>query len=298
MSMSSKRVKLGIFINPIAGRVRDAGSLRERIAKYLRGKAECRFHLPDDPEQMQDAARRMLSEGADGIVVAGGDGSLHRILPALAGGSVPLGVLPMGSVNLLALEWGIPADPERALDIVLSGKTRRIDLATANGVYFFHVLGAGFDANIMKVIRSRWQKKLRWLVMPGAGLIALAKTPPARWEIVCDGALQPLDACGRGVIVANGGTYGGAYRLHPDVRSDDGLLDVFFIRAKPFKELMMFCLGALTGGVLRASLPHARARHVQIRASIPMPVQMDGEVYLETPVELRIKPKELSIFVP
>ncbi len=268
------------------------------MAEYLMGKAECRFHLPEDPEQMQDAARRMLREGADGIVVAGGDGSLHRILPCLAGGNVPLGILPMGSVNLLALEWGIPTDLRRALDIVLAGKTRRIDLATANGVYFFHVLGAGLDANIMKVIKTRWQKRLRYLLLPGAGLIALAKTPEMSWEIVCDGVVQHVDAAGRGVIVANGGTYGGPYRLHPDVRSDDGFLDVFPVRSKPFKELAMFCLGVLTHGALRAGMRHFRARHVMIRSQVPMPVQMDGEVYSKTPVDIRIKPKALSIFVP
>jgi diacylglycerol kinase (ATP) len=162
----------------------------------------------------------------------GGDGTVHRVLQAVAGTQVPLGVIPAGTGNDFAVELGIPPDPLAAADLVAAalrdGRTRAVDLArmtTADNQirWYAAVLAAGFDAIVNELAnRMRWPRGPRRYDV--AIMLELARLRPRRYTMRLDGEAHEFD----GVLVAVGNTasYGGGLRICPGADPTDGLLDV------------------------------------------------------------------------
>ncbi|MGY2062273.1 diacylglycerol kinase family protein, partial [Nocardia gipuzkoensis] len=202
-------------------------------------------------------AERTDGAGLDAVVCAGGDGLVCIVLQALAGTGVPLGMIPGGTGNDLARELGVPEDdPIAAVDIVLAGKTRAIDLGVVRAagptaaaepqfggdalpqpLYFATVAGTGFDARVtLRANRLRYPRgRLRY---PLAALIELTSglAVPYRIELrgvpgQSDPVLLETDA----IMVAVGNTrsYGGGMQICPDAIIDDGLLDLTVVGALP-----------------------------------------------------------------
>src|SRR4029453_4217140 len=96
-------------------------------------------------------ARREVEEGFTRIVAAGGDGTVSQVANGLVGSNATLGVLPMGSVNVFAMELGLPLlNLHRCWDIIEDTNVRLVDLPSANGKYFVQLGGVGLDAQVVK----------------------------------------------------------------------------------------------------------------------------------------------------
>ncbi len=106
-------------------------------------------------------AERAVKEGADRLLLWGGDGTVQRSIDALAGSDVTVGIIPAGTANLLAGNLGIPTDLTAAVDIALEGDRRSLDLGVINGERFAVMGGAGFDAIMMKAARGATERSLR-----------------------------------------------------------------------------------------------------------------------------------------
>ncbi len=289
--------RIGLLINPEAGKILDVARCESKLIACLReGGADIVSHVSMGGVDLGNAAIRMVDGGCDALAVAGGDGSINQVLPVLVGRKVPLGVLPLGSVNLLSLELGIPRDVAAAARIPLGGKTKTIDVGCANGRFFLQVAGAGWDASILSCLRTRWQKRWMCLSLPFVGAAAMLRMRPQAWRIRSDG--QDFCVTARGVVIANGSMYAGPFRLAPDVRHDDGKLDLFIVPNIPLGEVLRFLAGVATGARIYSGMRHLRASHLIIRPEVEVPAHADGEVCLRTPLEINVVPKAVSVFVP
>lgn len=293
-------MKLAFLINPQAGIIEDPSRLQQELSGRLE-KSDILgvFHVSTDKENLLEAARQMIRSGCERLVIAGGDGTIHQILPALVGSRVPLGILALGSVNLLALEMGIPKDIPQALDIIRRGKTTTIDAGKANQRFFFQVVGYGLDAHILSYVTMRWHKKWRFLYLPVAGMRAWAKNKIRRWHIRCDGKVFQRE--GQGIIIANGAMYGGPFRLAPNVANNDGILDLFIVPKIPLSTLARFCVGIFTSLPIYADMEHLRGSRFVLECEDAMkgiPAHADGEVGLELPLDVEVKPKAISLLIP
>ena len=118
-------------------------------------------------------ARRAVKDGADLLLLWGGDGTVQRCIDALAGSNVTIAVLPAGTANLLASNLGIPMDLPGALEVALDGVRRPLDVGVLNGERFAVMAGAGFDAALMQATDRALKDRLGRLAYVWSGARAV-----------------------------------------------------------------------------------------------------------------------------
>lgn len=237
------------------------------------------------------------------VAVVGGDGSLHGILPLLAGTGIPIGIIPAGSGNDTSLAFSIPRDPVAALDVVLSGRTRAADViqTTAAGQSQLTVtaIAIGLDAAVAGDVNGsrykRWCNKLRLGSL--AYLIGFARGvsrfKTSNITVMLDGARHRFE---RGWIstITNTASYGGGLRICPDARFDDGSLHLCVVHGCGLMRLLYVFPTLFTGKhVNNRNVTMLRGRHAIIETSHPFLAYGDGEPSGETPIEAKLLPGQL-----
>ncbi|KHL04528.1 diacylglycerol/lipid kinase family protein [Sinomonas humi] len=250
-------------------------------------------------------ARQALEGGADFVVVAGGDGTVRAVAGELAGTGVPLGVVPLGTGNLLARNLGIPVDaPVDAFAVAVSGQERHIDVAWAAAdddeeLAFVVMAGMGLDATVMANTSDDLKAKAGWLAyVVSAGQSIIGNSYRMRVEV--DGRLA-VARRQRGVMVGNCGRIQGNVEVFPGAKPDDGIVDVLSVA--PHGVLGWFrVVGTLLSRFRRHSPPelgHFKGARVRIEASRPHDIQLDGDHLGKGKlVSIRVDPGALTIRVP
>ena len=168
------------------------------------------------------------------IIVAGGDGTLRIVVQHLMENHLktPLGIIPVGTGNILARNLGIPLDIDQAAKTAMAGNLKQIDIGKAKvrskpPIFFTGIAGLGLDAKIMEKTDNRLKKRIGWVAYIEGGIRAL----PARFQkfnITVDNQ-QPRRVKVLTLMIANTGTLPGRVELIPDAEVDDGNLDVAVI---------------------------------------------------------------------
>lgn len=278
--------------NPIAG----IGRTERRIHRFVRllkhhGHAVEVFLTSAAGDALERA--RLIDNGVDRLVVAGGDGTVNEVLNGLADPSrIPILHLPTGTANQLARSLGLPAETENLVKLVEEGSIHRIDMGLAGDRRFLLLVSAGFDAKVTEEIKKRRNDKLGYSGYVLPVLKTLANRCDARIEVVVDGQ-QRISGCN--VMVLKVREYGGLFVFAEDARLDSGYLDVCVFREG---TVGWICLYAFAGLMRKASdcpgLIRVKARTVRIEAEEPAPVEIDGDHFGMTPVEIDLRPS----FVP
>jgi diacylglycerol kinase (ATP) len=250
----------------------------------------------EDPGPGQ--AHRALDDGAELVVVAGGDGTVRSVGTVLAGTGVPMALLPSGTGNLLARNLGIPLEVEAAALVAASGRTRAIDVGrTSAGECFLVMAGTGFDAAMLRDTSDRAKVWLSWAAYVAAGLRHL-RGPMATYDLELDGVA--VQRQGRGVLVGNVAELQSGLELLLGARPDDGLLDVAVLGPRTLREWARLARRVAIG---REPGEHVlerwTARSVTVRSIPEQPVQYDGDL-ADSAVALRcqVEPGALLVRVP
>ena len=286
---------------------------------------------PEDPGigQTKDAVAR----GADVVVALGGDGTVRAVAEALVGTGVPMGLVPVGTGNLLARNLDIPiGDPLGALQIALDGTDRTIDVGWLRVLrresdvdddiaeaaddlpddteqprdhIFLVIAGIGFDAAMVADADDDLKAKVGWVAYFVAGIKHLHGRRLRTTVRLDDGPETPARV--RSFLIGNCGRLPGGLTLLPDAVLDDGWLDVAAIDTRGGVAGWAQLLGevVLQGVGVRNQLPakigridHARAREVHLRVAGGEYVQVDGDVLGQvTEVSARVEPAALVVRV-
>lgn len=240
---------------------------------------------------------RDCAVSVDAIVVAGGDGTVNGALPALIEARKPVGILPFGTANDLALTLGIPAEPLAAAAVIAGGRTRRIDVGKVNDVYFLNVASIGLSVEITERQDAELKRQLGVLSYLLTALRTLGGARPFDVVIEHDGVRHAIEAFQ--VAVGNGVHYGGGMRVAESAAIDDGMLDVYAIATASIPELI--ALGPrLIDGTLGThdKVTTFRAASLHIDTGKRMPVNTDGEITTETPAAFSVVRGALEVFAP
>jgi YegS/Rv2252/BmrU family lipid kinase len=279
--------------------------LFNRRARCGRGDLEpVRRHLrdgglvliePDRNDDLADAIRHH-AEAVDLIIVGGGDGTLHRVLPELLAAQRPVGVLPMGTANDLARTLALPTDLLAACDVILAGQTQRIDVGRINDRPFLNVASLGLAVDVTR--RLTRGAKSRWGVLAyvWAAIGALLRGRPFHAEIRCDG--ETLRVRTWQIAVGNGRSYGGGLTIHEAARIDDGLLDLYSLEVNQGWHILGL-IPALWRGSLEPipTVRTLRGRSIAIRPlGRPRSITADGEIAGQTPATIELLPQALTLF--
>lgn len=257
------------------------------------------FHVTDKAEGGVAAARGAALDGADLVVAVGGDGTVRGCAEGVASTGVPLGIVPHGTANLLARTLGIPGHPHSALMLALGTPDcvdRRIDLAVADREPFTAMAGMGLDAAV--VAGTRLKHQLGWLAYAMSGAAHLAD-PPTRFTIRLDDG-PPIERTARSVVVGNSGLLPGGFRLLPDARLDDGLLDVGVLAPHGPLGWPRVATRVLTHSRRQdRMLERFQARTVAISAAGVLAREVDGEVISPgQALAVSVQPSALTVRMP
>ena len=247
------------------------------------------------PGDAEAQTERAVEQGYTTIVAAGGDGTINEIVNGIGTSNVALGILPMGTVNVFAMELGIPFNLLAAWKVIRGGKIRAIDLASANGHHFVQMAGVGADAQVVERNNRHIKKVLGPLSYLLTATQVVAEKPP-RLRVYCDG--QPTVE-GSFVLVGNGRLYGGPFSLFPDADIQDGLLDVCVFKHMNYLALMRYLRGLVFGSLTKfTDVRYFKTAHLLVKADRHVPLEADGEVAGHAPVEFSIKRRKLRVIVP
>ena len=291
-----------VLVNPRAAGGQPA-ALRRRIggARAARG-GPVEIVETSTPEEALTVVRTAALRGFRAVVAAGGDGTIALALRGTAGSTTPVGILPFGTGNQLALNFGIPLSLEEAVRVAVEGATERIDLGRIGDERFALIAGAGLDASVMAETTSEMKSRLGVLAYFYAGLKNVVTAKPISYRIVADD--QEIEVQAVMVLLANAGLIGAGslpveVQVAPKTSFQDGLLDVavFAPRHLPDMASMLWkvALKRYTGDDRMIFL---QARKVLVESDPPVAAQVDGEARGVTPIEAEIDPLAGRILVP
>lgn len=234
---------------------------------------------------------------AHGIIVAGGDGTMNAAAEALVKTKLPLGVLPSGTANDLARTLGIPEDPRKAAAIIASGHTRRIDLGSANGHYFFNVASIGLAADLAGKLTKQGKKRFGRLSYAIAAFKVLMEARPFTAEIVNKGEVTRVKTLQVGI--GNGRFYGGGMAVESSALINDGHLDLYSLEIDEVWKLALLMRKFRLGQHgLWEEVRTQRCTEFEVNTRKPQPVNLDGELKTQTPAHFEIHPKAVTVFAP
>ena len=280
-----------IILNPAAHGER-AQRKRAQVESLAQDCVVCATTRIGEGEQM---ARRGVEEGFQKIVAAGGDGTINEVVNGLAGSNVALGLLPIGTMNVFATELGLPIhDLELCWKIIKSDSTRAVDLPKANRKFFVQLAGVGLDAQVVKETSGQLKRNfgpLSYLI--SAAQIA-ARQPPRLFIQSEDASIDE----GSFVLVGNGRLYGGPFPFFKHAVIDDGLLDVIVFKRLGYLEIIKYLQDVVFSSDIRVpEIEYFQTRQLRVESDQAVPVEVDGELVGNCPVEFSLQERSLRVLV-
>jgi diacylglycerol kinase family enzyme/membrane-associated phospholipid phosphatase len=302
-SMPDNRTTLAVILNPI--KIDDADSFKTRVGLAARsaGWDEPLWFETTIDDAGASMARAAVAAGAEVVVAAGGDGTVRVVCAEMAGTGIPVGVIPAGTGNLLARNLSIPLGHDQAIEVVLNGQDRAVDVVRIEGdqlapTRFVVMAGLGLDAAIMDGAPDALKAKIGWTAYVVAGARQL-RYPAVRVDITMDGG-EPVRRRARTVVIGNVGSLQAGIPLLPDAEIDDGLLDVVVIAPQRFFGWVPVAIRVMTKRRRTDDrLDRFTGRSVTLKAAHATPRQLDGDtVGAGTEIRAEIEPGVLLIRVP
>lgn len=293
---ASRTQRVAVVINPASGP--DRPLLKIFNSVFGSAGVDWDIYLTCRPGDGLRQAQRALIAGADVVAAYGGDGTVSEVAGALVGSSVPLGVLPGGTTNMIAISLGIPRDLAQACTL-LTGESplvRDVYLGRVNQTHFFQMIGIGLEARIIEATDRATKDRLGLLAYGIKALNVLGNAPVAKYHLDLDG--KQVDAEGVTCFVLNADNLGIPYLsgLAPGRRA--GLLDVYMVTRADLGSLLSLATTVTGWGINMNLIPHWQAHDVTIMADPVQPFQRDGDLLGETPVQIHSLTKSIGVIVP
>lgn len=269
-----------LIVNPSSGTDR-APILLPSMAARLRTLADdLDITISTGEADVTRAATRAVEEGCDLLFVAGGDGTLNIAVRAVArreGGleRVVFGLIPLGTGNDFAKAIGLGEEPEAALDMLLSAHVVDVDLGTLNGQVFVNISAGGFVADVSAATTEPLKDAAGKLAFVIGGARALFGREAFAASI--GPAAEPLQV--QMFLACNGRFIGGGREVAPSALVDDGLLDVYVVKAVPTLEFVAL-LQKMGAGQHDGDerIVRFRTADVELAFDRVVNVNMDGEL--------------------
>jgi diacylglycerol kinase (ATP) len=281
-----------VILNPAA----DSDRAHRKQARVQALAQDCTICATTYTGEAEAMARRGVAEGFEKIVAAGGDGTINEVVNGLAGANATLGLLPIGTMNVFATELGLPVhDLELCWDIVRGESTRAVDLPKANQKFFVQLAGVGLDAQVVKETSSQLKRSFGPLSYVISAFQIAARKPPRLFIQSEDASIDE----GSFVLIGNGRLYGGPFPFFKHASLDDGLLDVIVFKRLGYLEIIKYLQDVVFSSEIRVpEVEYFQTRRLRVESNEPVPVELDGELIGNCPVEFSIQKRSLRVLAP
>jgi diacylglycerol kinase family enzyme len=290
---------VAIILNPGSGRGSGDELAARLIQLFATAGREATVLVANPGRSVADQARRAVEDGCRIAVAAGGDGTVNAVVSAVAGTDIPLGILPLGTLNHFAKDLDIPLDLEPAVRLITQGVRRQVDVGEVNGAVFVNNSSIGVYPRIVALRSRRHASGLgKWVAAVWASLTVLRRRPFMGVRIRT--AEETLVRRTPFVFVGNN-----EYRMvgiHAGSRESltGGRLAVYVMHAERRRSLLLLGWRVLVSGVDRVpELELFPVEEAVIETRRRVGVALDGEVRaMAPPLTYRIRPLALTVIAP
>ncbi|HUK59435.1 MAG TPA: diacylglycerol kinase family protein [Stellaceae bacterium] len=289
--MAPLRRHLCVIFNPTAGARRKRRLERVLAALDALGAKPVLLETraAGDAEVLAQSAAR---HGYDAVVAAGGDGTVNEVVNGLGDADIPLGIVPLGTANVLAAELELATEPEALAEVIACARVVPVFAGSANGRRFLMMAGIGFDARVVEGIDLAWKRAAGKAAYVASALGCLARLKAARYEVEIDGAVYGAAS----LVIAKGHYYGGRFIVAAGARLEEPVFEVALFEHGSRFDVLRYA--AALGANRVAALDDARiVRGTRVRVTGPVGerVQIDGDLGAALPLEVTIAPRPLSL---
>lgn len=293
LSPVSNRHIFAIF-NPAAGRNR-----RQRfdeIVTLLR-KEGCAVsvHVTNARGDAEAMVRALSSTRIDLVAAAGGDGTINEVVNGLRGTGIALGIIPLGTANVVADEIGLRKDAPTIVRTLAYGPLRSIHVGLCNGRRFVMMAGVGFDANVVARVTTRLKKLLGPLAYVWMAGLQGFRDPFARCDVMIDGV--PYKSVS--VVACNGRRYGGPFLAAPTADLADDSFQVILMKGRGWFSVARYGAALMLGKIaIWPDVEVITGRHVTIEGASGQAVQADGDLVAALPARIEVDPEPVRLAYP
>lgn len=290
---------VAIILNPGSGGANGDQTASRLIELFAARGREATILAADGRRSVADQARRAVKEGCRVAVAAGGDGTVNAVAAAVAGTKIPLGVLPVGTLNHFAKDLGLPLELEEAVRVAAEGAVRQVDVAEVNGRVFVNNSSLGVYPRIV-ALRQRsgargWGK---WLAGLWATVAVLRRRPFMAVRI----RIEDETVVRRTPFVFVGNNEYKMAGLDAGVRESltGGRLALYVMHATRRRSLLLLGWKVVWRGSDQVDeLDCFPVQEAVVETRRRLPVALDGEVVpMDSPLRYRIRPLDLNVLAP
>ncbi|MFV0459095.1 MAG: lipid kinase [Actinomycetales bacterium] len=299
MTLRPRLDRVTLVVNAHSRRGADALDHVQRGLRQVAGSLEV---IPvTKGADLPDACEKAAQAEPDLFVIGGGDGSIGCAAGAVAGTTIALGVLPLGTANDFARTLEIPTAIDAAVRNLVEGHVVDIDLGRADGRPFLNVASAGMSVAVTRNLSpglKRWLGPIAYVIAAAAAYRTF--TPfDARLEFP-DGDHPEMELTDLlQVAIGNGKHFGGGATISPTASLDDNLLDVHTVHRGKITELIDVAHGLSDGALVHHHLvDHVTTRRLRLHTNLEEPVNLDGEIVSSTPTLFEVQRNAVHVVVP
>jgi YegS/Rv2252/BmrU family lipid kinase len=289
-----------VVFNPVAG-TGDAAEMRHIFEQHFAQDGRSyELYETNEHDAVDEVVRRASQRDFDMIVAAGGDGTLSSVANGLLQCDIPMGIVPVGTSNVLARELHLPINADAACRLLTTEHSiTSLDALRMGDVFSILHMGIGFDAEMIRRTKREHKRRFGRLAYVWSGIKRLAGFQPRRFSLVVDGETVATKA--GMVLLANGGTIGLPFlRWGQDISPHDGRIDVCIVKARSFWDYLLLGWSMLTRQQKHSRRMRFLAAHhkIALSADVRLPVHADGDVVGETPIDVQVLPQAVRVVVP
>ncbi|TYR79144.1 diacylglycerol kinase [Priestia megaterium] len=292
-----------IIYNPTSGREIFKKNLPEVLQKLEQAGYETSCHATTGAGDATEAAKIAVERKFDVVIAAGGDGTINEVVNGIAGQDYrpQLGIIPVGTTNDFARAINVPRTIDGAIDVIVNGVTKPIDLGCVTNEgkthHFVNIAGGGRLTELTYEVPSKLKTMLGQLAYYLKGMEMLPSIKPTSVEIEYDGKLFSGEIMMFLVSLTN--SVGGFEKLAPDSSLDDGMFDLIILKKANLAEFIRVATLALRGEHINdPHIIYTKANRVKVHTEDKMQLNLDGEYGGLLPGEFVNLYRHVEIFVP
>ena len=297
-----KDPKICLILNPRSGESNKFFVIRplEDIVEFFdKLNYSITIKTTSGPGNATKLAEESVEQGYTHIIACGGDGTINEVVNGIAGKDVVMGMIPLGTENVLAKSMGVPQDVFGACSHFMESAEKSLDLGVANGRYFLIMSGIGLDARVISEMDPQIKKaigSLAFLLTGAAALFLENDKSRAVAKIKLLDKNEEYEYPFWLILAGNMSYYSGTVRLALDAKPDDGLLDIIVLPLTDSTDLPRQVFEVFTGTHLdNGEIPYFKSGNFEIITDPPVYYQLDGEVLGSTPVRYEVRPGALKV---
>lgn len=296
----NRAAHLFLIVNPVAGNV-EVERVYETFEKiYQSAGVRYVIYETTGQESLKSIVTQAQSESYTMIVAVGGDGTVSEMVDGLVGSQIPLGIIPLGTANVVARELGIPLDLEEACKLLLGGQQiKQLDVMQVGTRSFISHISLGVYSRIIKQTSVENKRRFGTLAYLWSAMKEISREQSWKFTINVDGQTEKVRASL--IMVANAGAFGiGELHWGAHISPNDGQIDLCIMQGKSIRDYLSFFWYTLRGQPKQIGKMSYLAckQEVIIRTNKRVPVRADGEIIGQSKVSIKVRPQAVPVIVP